>query len=94
MSKSQVNTTPSYTSYGAANQAVVSVVYKNSTSTATSYSRTSGMTINMYTTSDASSTNTQIIRFKSKTQFQVYIASSSYGLLKQTDYTYIIIYSE
>lgn len=91
--KSQTTSAPTYTTSGAANQGVTWAIYKNSTSTATSYTRTSAMTANMFSSSNANATATTNIRFKSKTQISVFVASTSYGLMANTDYEYIAIYS-
>lgn len=91
--KSQTTSAPSYTTSGAANQGVTWAIYKNSTSTATSYTRTSAMTANMFSSSNANATATTNIRFRSKTQISVFVASTSYGLMANTDYEYIAIYS-
>ena len=56
MSKARMTSAPSYSTSGADNYGVVEIVYKNSTSTATSYTRTGSTTINVYT---SSSTNAQ-----------------------------------
>ena len=46
MVKSRTTTAPTYTTSGADNYGTVTVIYKNSTSTATTYTRTSTMTAN------------------------------------------------
>ena len=93
MSKSNQTTTPTYGTSGAANQAVTMSIFKNSTSTATTYSRTSAMNTNTFSSSNATGAAATAVRFKSATQMSVYVASSSYGLLADTEYTYHIIYS-
>ena len=94
MVKSQVPVTPTYSTSGGANYGTVAVIYKNSTSQATTYSRTSSMTANTYSSSNASSTNTTTVRFKGNGKtLSYYVASSSYGLLASTKYAYIVIYS-
>ena len=93
MSKSNQTTTPTYGTSGAANQGVTMSIFKNSTSTATTYSRTSAMSTNTFSSSDAGNTAATAVRIKSATQMSVYVASSSYGLLADTEYTYHIIYS-
>lgn len=93
MSKSNQTTTPTYGTSGAANQGVTMSIFKNSTSTATTYSRTSAMNTNTFSSSNATGAAATAVRFKSATQMSVYVASSSYGLLADTEYTYHIIYS-
>lgn len=94
--KSQTTTTPTYATSGAANYGTVTVIYKNSTSQATTYSRTSSMTANSYTSSstNANATNTTAVRFKGDGKTVTYfVASTSYGLLASTKYAYCVLYS-
>lgn len=94
--KSQMPVTPTYTTSGGANYGTVAVIYKNSTSQATTYSRTSSMTANSYTSSstNANATATTVARFKGNGKTVSYfVAASSYGLLASTKYAYIAIYS-
>lgn len=94
--KSQIPVTPTYGTSGGANYGTVAVIYKNSTSQATTYSRTSSMTANSYTSSstNANATATTVARFKGNGKtVTYYVASSSYGLLASTKYAYIAIYS-
>ena len=96
MVKSQVPVTPTYSTSGGANYGTVAVIYKNSTSQATTYSRTSAMTANIYTSSstNANATATTTVRFKGNGKTLTYfVASSSYGLLASTKYAYIVVYS-
>ena len=93
-SKSVQSSTPTYTTSGAANQGVTTWVYKNSTSTATTYSRSSAMTTNVLTSSNATGAGATCCRLKGKTTLSYYTASTSYGLLAGQEYKYIIVYSE
>ena len=94
MSKARTNETPTYGTSGTANQAVTMAMYKNSTSNSTSYTRTSATTSNTYTSSSASSAALTCCRFKGNSKtLNIYVASSSYGLLANTEYEYIIYYS-
>ena len=94
MSKSVQTSAPSYKTSGAQNQGAPMVVFKNSTSSATSYSRTSGMTTNTFSSSNATGAALTAVRFKSATEMSVFVASTSYGLLAGHTYRYIIIYSQ
>lgn len=99
MTKARTTTTPTYTTSGADNQGVIALIYKNSTSTSTSYTRTSSMTANIYTNSSTNAqANTSCIRFKGNGKtLSYYIGnrSSSYiGLARNTEFEYIVIYSE
>ena len=97
--KSEMNTTPTYVSSGSvtANGAVVAIIYKNSTSDSTSYTRTSNMTAKMYNSSNAS-TSYNCIRFKGNGKtLSWYVgnkASNNIGLAPSTKYAYIIVYTE
>lgn len=94
--KSNTTTSPTYTTSGAANQGTVCGIYKNSTSASTTYSRTSSMTANLYTSSSTHGTAAvaTVIRFSGGgTTLDYYVASTSYGLLAEHTYRYQIIYS-
>lgn len=95
-SKSVQTSTPTYTTSGAANQGVTTWIYKNSTSQATTYSRSSAMTTNVLTSSSTNATGAgaTCVRFKGNGKtLNYYVASTSYGLLANTTYKYIVIYS-
>ena len=94
-SKSVTTSTPTYGTSGAANQGVTTWIYKNSTSQATTYSRSSAMTTNVLTSSDATGAGATCVRFKANSgkTLSYYVASTSYGLLASTTYRYIIYYS-
>ena len=98
MSKSRGTTTPTWSTSGADNQGVVDIIYKNSTSSGTSYTRTSSMTANVFTSSSTSAQQgASCVRFKGNAKaMSIYIGNkgSSYiGFASETEYTYIIIYS-
>ena len=102
MTKARMTSAPTYTSSGADNYGVVCLIYKNNASTATTYSRTSTMTANTYTSSGttANNTSTTVVRFKgSGTNVSYYVgyytstSSYAYGLLANTKYQYIAVYS-
>ena len=102
MTKARMTSAPTYTSSGADNYGVVSVIYKNNASTSTTYSRNSTMTANTYTSSGttANNTNTTSVRFKGDgttvSYYVGYYTSSSsyaYGLMANTKYQYIAVYS-
>ena len=94
--KSQTPTTPTYATSGAANYGTITAIYKNSTSQATTYTRTSSMTANSYTSSstNANATAATTVRFKGDgTTVTYFVASTSYGLLASTKYAYLVLYS-
>ena len=94
MTKSVMSSTPTYATSGTQNQGVTTAIYKNSTSTSTSYSRTSGMNTNVFSSSNAANAAVTCVRFRSDTTLSYYVNTSSYGLLPETDYEYFIVYSE
>lgn len=97
MTKSRITSEPTYATSGSDNYGVTCVIYKNSTSTATTYTRTSAMTSVIYNSSNAS-TSTNCVRFKGNgTTVSYYVGnrtSSSIGLARDTTFQYIAIYSE
>lgn len=97
MTKAVATSTPTYTTSGNANYGVVALIYKNSTSNATTYSRTSTMTANSYSSSNANGTSTTCVRWKGNGKTISYYvcggSSSTYGLLASTTYRYYAVYS-
>lgn len=98
MVKSRTTTTPTYATSGADNYGTVAVIYKNSTSTATTYTRTSSMTANVYTSSSTNPSNsTAMVRFKGNGKTLAYYignaGSSNIGFPPSTKMAYIVIYS-
>ena len=93
MHKSVQTSTPTYGTPGIANYGVTTTIYKNSTSSSTSYTRTSGMNTTTFSSSNASNAAATCVRFKSSTQLSIYVASNSYGLMSGITYRYHIVYS-
>ena len=94
MSKSVMTSSPTYGTSGTQNQGVTTAIYKNSTSSSTSYTRTSGMNTNVYSSSNASNAALTCVRLKGGNVLSYYVNTSSYGLLPNMEYKYIVIYSE
>ena len=94
MSKSVMTSTPTYGTSGTQNQGVTTAIYKNSTSTSTSYTRTSAMNTNVFSSSNATKAAATCVRFKSATTLSYYVNTSSYGLHPGITYRYFVIYSE
>lgn len=92
MTKAVFSTAPTYTTSGAANQGVTTWVYKNTSST--SYSRSSAMSTNVFSSSNSSSAGATCVRLKSGNVLSYYVNTSSYGLHPNITYRYIITYSE
>ena len=99
MVKAVTSTTPTYATSGEANYGAISYLYKSSTSSATSYSRTGSQTANTYTSSSTNaSTGSSMIRFKGNGKTLSYYVgnrtSSTYGLARSTTFRYIVLYSQ
>lgn len=88
---------PSYSTSGTNNYGTVELIYKNSTSSATSYSSTRSVTANSYSSSNANGTSYTCVRWKGNNKTISYRtgggSSSSYGLLVSTTYRYYAVYS-
>ena len=99
MVKAEINTTPTYATDSSISQnwATPMIVYKNSTTDSTSYTRTSNMKAVTYNSSNAS-TSYNCVRFKGNNKTLSYYignrASNSVGLARSTTFQYIIVYSE
>ena len=93
MTKSVMSSNPTYTTSGTQNQGVITAIYKNSTSSSTSYTRTSAMNTNVFSSSNATNAAATCVRLKSGNVLSYYVNTSSYGLLPSCDYQYIAIYS-
>lgn len=103
ITKARMDSAPSWATSGAENYGVVMLIYKNGTSNATSYSRTSAMSANSYSTIDASggASATPVVKFKGNGKTVSYwvgyytsSSSYSYGLVANTKYAYLAVYSE
>lgn len=94
MAKAANNIAPTFTTSGSANYGCTAWVYKNSASAPTSYSRSSAMTTNTFSSSTATSAGATCVRFNTSTNMRCYIsASATYGLASNTKYHYQITYS-
>lgn len=93
LSKTELNTAPTYTGNGSQNYAMVTKVSKNSNSSATQYTTSGGGRALTFGSANASSSYSLCVKFKSNTTMSIFVASTSYGLLADTDYEYHIIYS-
>lgn len=94
MSKSVMSSAPTYGTSGTQNQAVTMSIYKNSTSSSTSYTRTSAMNTNTFSSSNATNAAATAVRFKGNARtLSVYVNTSSYGLFPSQDYEYFVVYS-
>lgn len=93
MSKANTALAPTYETSGGANYGCTAWVYKSSASSATTYSRSSAMTTNTFTTSNPTAAGATCVRFLGNTTLKYYTASTSYGLVSGTEYRYVICYS-
>lgn len=95
MSKGNMNSAPTYGTSGAQNYGVTLALYKSSSSSSTSYTRTGGQTTNTFSSSNATSTMTTAARFRSSTQLSIYAsaASGTSGFMAGMTYQYVIVYS-
>lgn len=93
ITKNRPDETPTYTTSGTQNQAYVTSIYKSSASSATSYGRSGSTTANSYSSTSSSASVSLACRFLNNTTLSVFVASTSYGLVADTQYQYIIEYS-
>lgn len=91
--KSVFSSAPTYGTSGTQNQGVTTAIYKNSTSTSTTYTRTSAMNTNVFSSNNASNSAVNTIKYKSGNVLSYYTNTSSYGLLPEETYRYFIVYS-
>lgn len=98
ITKAKATVAPTYLGSGTANGGSVQVMYKNSTSNATSYSSArSANTSKAYVDNNATGSATSCVCWQSATKIGYRTAggtSSTYGLLANTTYRYIAMYSE
>ena len=96
ITKGDTSTTPGYTTSGSNNYGTVQLFYKNSTSSATSYTSTRAATANSYSSSNANGTSTTCVRWTGNKTISYRTGgggSSSYGLLAGQTYRYYVYYS-
>lgn len=97
ITKGNTTTAPSWGTSGAANYGSVQLMFKNSTSSATSYSSTRAAGANSYSSSAATGTSTTCVRWRNNSKTISYRTaggtSSTYGLLEDTTYRYYVVYS-
>lgn len=94
MTKTEMSSAPTYTTSGIENQGVTMGIFKNSTTDAATFSRSSAMTTNVYSSSNPTAALNTVVRFKGDgTTLAVFVAASSYGLLPEQDYEYFVVYS-
>ena len=98
LSKSRTTEAPSYSSSGDDNTAAITYVYKNSTSTATTYAWAGVMNNNAYVASNTNAAaNNSMLRFKGNGKTLAYYVgnrgSTTRGLARSTKFAYLVLYS-
>lgn len=97
MTKTYADQTPTFTTDGDENKGAVAVVYKSSTSSASTLGRTNTVSANTYSSSSATTSTTTCVRFNSRNSMSVYAGANSgttrYGFFHGLAYRYWIIYS-
>lgn len=93
INKYDASLTPDYNASGQAAYGTLSMIYKNSTSSAATVAASTALSTRIYRNSDSSAGSTTFLRIKSNKKLSVFIASTSYGFVANTEYTYHIIYS-
>lgn len=87
--------TPTYINGYSPNFFTISCRYKSSSTTASTTASGAATKISTLANIDAgSSSRDAVVKMKSSTVMSVYIASTSYGFMANTEYTYHIMYSE
>lgn len=95
MIKARTTTAPNYSESGADDYGTIAIIYKNSTTTATAYTRTSNMTVYVFS-QNAAQGATAMCRFKDNKTLVYYIGnltSGTTGFPPSTKMAYIAIYS-
>lgn len=95
--KSELTVAPTYATSGNQNYGTVFCRYKSSSSNATSYSQSYSNTVNTFSSSSAATSSaTQCIRFTANKTLSVYVignTGTNYGVIKDIEYTYVVLYS-
>ena len=98
MTKTYISQTPTYATSGNANLGAVASVYKSSSSTAATLTRTNNASTNTFSSSASTASTTTCVRFRSNTSMSVYVGATSgtsrQGFFNGQTYRYWIIYSE
>lgn len=94
LSKNWVDIAPTYETSGTQNNAVITTVYKSSTTAAASYTGTQSLKITAFSSSAATNSNTACARFTSNTNLSYYTSATTFGFMPNIEYRYLILYSE
>lgn len=93
MFKNVQDAAPTYGTSGTENSATVVNTYKSSATSASTFARGGDLGSNTFSSSNAASSGSTLVRFKSATAMSVYIAATGTGLVAGFDFDYIIVYS-
>ena len=96
--KNSASTTPTWNGSGNANQSAYVAQFKNSTSSAVTYSQTSNYAVFQFNNADATpnSSHTKVVQFKDAKTMSVWITGSgtqAYGFPAGIKYDYVVVYS-
>ena len=92
MVKADISTTPGY-SNSTNDKGTVVTSYKSSASDNTAINCNRSANESVYRNNNATAGYAYAVRFKSATTMSVFIAGTSYGFMKDVEYTYQIVYS-
>lgn len=93
MSKSIQDTAPSYDGSGSDDYGVTTTIYKSGSSAGTSYTRNSAMNTLFFKQTLSTNATNGCVCFNSATVFRYTSGTTTFSLLPNTEYTYIVIYS-
>ena len=97
MHKSNTNYAPTYGETGTENMGAPAAIYKNSTTSSTTFGGTGGALTNFYSDQFVSGSAAGCVKLNSNTKLCYRTSggtSSTYGLLANTTYRYYVLYSE
>lgn len=92
-SKCYPDTAPTYDGSNTSDTAMTLVRYKNSSSSSSNMGSSSVNNTTVYNQTPGNSSSAQVIKISSATTLSVITASTTYGLLPSTEYTYVMSYS-
>ena len=85
---------PDFTGSSAKNNGICNTVYKNSTTSATTYAWNGSTNFQFLVSTAPGETIGSILRMPSSKKIKLTIANTSYGFMDSIEYTYVITYSE
>ena len=91
--KSDTSITPDYSSSSGINMVHIYGRYKNSTTSAGTYSAATAGFYGLMDEPASDDAKEKVVKLRSKTKMSVYIAGDSYGFADNIEYTYCVLYS-